>query len=98
MEEDDIILTQNFLRWYKSAPESTIIFKKLFEIKRYIDQAECIEDSAINHIVEIQGDFWGILLISFFLDMSFASIFSKYKKLAFLVCGHCMSWREFFFH
>ena len=29
--------------------------------------------------------------------MSFASIFSKYKKLAFLVCGHCMSWREFFF-
>ena len=55
MEEDDIILTQNFLRWYKSATESTIIFKKLFEIKRYIDQAECIEDSAINHIVEIQG-------------------------------------------
>ena len=55
MEEDDIILTQDFLRWYKSATESTIIFKKLFEIKRYIDQAECIEDSAINHIVEIQG-------------------------------------------
>ena len=55
MEEDDIILTQNFPRWYKSATESTIIFKKLFEIKRYIDQAECIEDSAINHIVEIQG-------------------------------------------
>ena len=54
-EEDDIILTQDFLRWYKSATESTIIFKKLFEIKRYIDQAECIEDSAINHIVEIQG-------------------------------------------
>lgn len=61
MEEEDTILTQDFLGWYSFATEATIAFehfadnKNLFEIKRYIEQAECIDDSAINHIVEIQG-------------------------------------------
>lgn len=59
--EDDTILTQDFLGWYGFATEATVAFKHfadskhLFEIKRYIEQAGCIEDSAINHIIEIQG-------------------------------------------
>lgn len=59
--EDDTIITQDFLGWYGFVTEATIAFehfadnKNLFEIKRYIEQTECIEDSAINHIIEIQG-------------------------------------------
>lgn len=70
--EDDTILTQDFLGWYMFATEATIAFehfadnKNLFEIKRYIEQAECIEDSAINHIIEIQGIKF---TISIFVDL-----------------------------
>lgn len=71
--EDDTILTQDFLGWYSFATEATIAFehfadnKNLFEIKRYIEQAECIEDSAINHFIEIQGIKF---IISIFVDLN----------------------------
>ena len=70
--EDDTILTQDFFGWYKFATQATIAFKHfadskhLFEIKRYIEQAECREDSAINHIIEIQGIKF---TISIFVDL-----------------------------
>lgn len=58
MEENNTILPQDLNRWYGFASVAFEHFadsKNLFEIKRYIEQADCIEDSAINHIIEIQG-------------------------------------------
>lgn len=72
MEEDNAILTQDFNGWYGFATEATVVFehfadsKNVFEIKKYIEQAECIEDSAINHIIEIQGIKF---TISIFVDL-----------------------------
>ena len=70
--EDDTIITQDFFGWYMFATEATIVFehfadnKNLFELKRYIEQAECIADSAINHIIEIHGIKF---TISIFVDL-----------------------------
>lgn len=51
-------MEEDFNRWYGFAAVAFEHFadnKNLFEIKRYIEQVECVGDSAINHTIEIQG-------------------------------------------